>query len=84
MINERRQSEECEAIVKKIIFWNMALLVFGSVNGVMSIAEIPSILKPEIKVDMSNPSLVNVTDPVIIKTVEKSMTMLANPFISWI
>ncbi|MBP1041710.1 hypothetical protein I6N95_11890 [Vagococcus sp. BWB3-3] len=65
---------------KKATFWNMVLLVFGSVNGVMSIVEIPAILKPETKVDMSNPSLVNVTDPAIIKTVEKSMTILTNPF----
>lgn len=66
--------------LKKTKFWNMVLLIFGAVNGVMSIVEIPAIFNPDTTVDMSNPALTNVTDPAIIKTVEKSMAILANPF----
>lgn len=66
--------------LKKAKFWNMVLLVFGAVNGVMSLVEVPAIFNPETPVDMNNPSLANVTDPAIIHTVEKSLAILANPF----
>lgn len=58
----------------------MVLLVFRVVNGVMSLVEIPAIINPETPLDMSNPSLANVTDPDIIHTVEKSLAILSDHF----
>lgn len=58
----------------------MVLLVFRVVNGVMSLVEIPAIINPETPLDMSNPSLANVTDPAIIHTVEKSLAILSDHF----
>lgn len=69
-----------DSSLKKATFWNMVLLVFGAVNSVMSLVEVPSILNPNTTVDMNNPSLAKVTDPAVIETVKQSMTILANPF----
>lgn len=63
---------------KKAKFWNMVLLIFGAVSGVMGILELPSVFSNS-TIDMSNPSLAKVTDPAILKTVEKSMAILNNP-----
>lgn len=65
--------------LKRVQFWNMILLIFGAIGSAMGIAELPTIFNPA-TIDRTYPTLSNVTDPNVIKTVEKSMTILKNPF----
>lgn len=65
--------------IKTLRFWNMILVIFGGLGGVIGIMGLPALLDSTKQLQQVNESISKVSDPALIKTMEQSLALMITP-----
>lgn len=70
---------ETKQINKKIKFWNMMLLIVGSLGGIIGIMGLPAVIDPAKQVELFEQSIVSVNDPTQLASMAQTLEQINHP-----
>ena len=65
--------------LKKAKFWNMILLIFGLIGGIIGVMGLPAVIDPAKQVELFEQSIESVKDPQMIESMAQSLAQMNHP-----